>query len=160
MPEQTPDYISQLELIVGNKALKKALEYYTRDIYQPPENPRVLAVGCEHSADMKVLIEFFGGVITGINIEREYIDRINEDYADTEHTFVHGDARKLREIVEPGFDVVVVRNNSPHSEGQRKMFRECYLATKEGGIIVTTCHHNLEFPLSILQMVCVLLQAQ
>jgi len=144
MPEEMP-YLGPLDPRLENKAFREALEYYTRD-FDIPEQPRILDVGCERSIDIEVLEEFFGGVITGINIQEEYIKKLSEEYTGNRHKFVHGDARKAGKLAGRNFDVVVVRNSSTFSEGQEEMFKGCYSATKAEGIIISTCYLSFEFP--------------
>ncbi len=134
-------------------AFRKMLEAYVPLIgYSAPERPRIVDVGCGTCYEARVLSDFFGAVIVGIDEIEEDIKLSQALYrieGETRHTFIHGDARNLRQLVEGEFDVVVSRhpNVAQFPDVWQAIFEETYGVLRSEGLLLATSYRDAEHAL-------------
>lgn len=154
----------------GRKAFRKMLEtYIPRTNYHINGNERILNLGCGKCYEAYVLSGYFGGkhygsdsenvFLVGIDIDAKEIERAKQEYTrldfservakfieKTNYKFVEGDAKRLRELVNGEFDVVIARhtNVAEIPDTWRTIFQEAYHLLKTRGILLATSFSDLE----------------
>ena len=154
----------------GRKAFRRMLETYVpQTSYSVPQNPKILNLGCGICYEAFVLSSYFGNqpdgfsskdvLVVGIDIDEKEIERAKDHYKSPDfsekitkwveppnYKFIHGDARRLRELVDDEFDVVVARhpNVAEIQDDWYKIFKESYEIMKPEGFLIATSFSDIE----------------
>ena len=154
----------------GRKAFRKMLETYMPQVgYSAPERPRILNLGCGKCYEAFVLSGYFGGkpdgfdsenvLLVGVDIDAKEIAGAKHEYArhdfservtkwveQPNYRFIHGDARRLRELVDGEFDVVVARhpNVAEIPDTWYTIFRESNDLMRPAGLFLATSFSDIE----------------
>ena len=170
--ERIPTDVLEAAKRVGEsrKALRRMLEkYIPRTGYAAPERPRILNLGCGVCYEALVLSGYFGGkpwgfeskdvLLVGIDIDKKEVERAKQEYTTFElndknanwiekpnYRFIQGDARRLRELVNGEFDVVVARhpNVAELPDTWSTIFRESHGLMRPEGLLIATAFSDIE----------------
>jgi len=146
-----------LDLAIDKAAFRETLEdYVPRTGFSTSGDLRILDVGCGFCLEADVLTSFFGEYFQlsdsqisfiGLDSNKEKINRDKEVYQSDGYRFVCGDARKLDDVVEGKFDVVVIRhpNIFGNEKSWKKIFKKSYKVMDPGGLLVSTCLSPMEW---------------
>ena len=125
-----------------SERFRDTLEHYLDRIhYSKPKHPRILNVGCGWCSEAEVLVDFFGGTMVEKDINEVVIASLRKKYKKNgRYEFIHGDARRLSDLIEEKADIVVARHPDVRNDDWEKMFKESYGLTRKGGIVIVTCY--------------------
>lgn len=150
------------------KAFRRMLETYVPQVgYSAPDSPRILNLGCGICHEAFVLSGYFGGkpygyesqdaFVVGIDVDKRAIERDRERHKTDDfstckfvekpnYQFIHGDARRLRELVNGEFDVVVTRHPEilHNTEVWRQIYGEVSQVHKTGGLLLASFYMATE----------------
>ncbi|MBI2448744.1 methyltransferase domain-containing protein [Candidatus Pacearchaeota archaeon] len=123
---------------------KKILEEYL--LKPKPENPRILNLGCGTCLETSVLIDFFGvgSSITGIDRDKEKINRAKNYHIYENIDFIAGDIQYLTDFIAGYFDIIIARHPNLQESRWDIVFSEAYKLHKEGGILIATSFSAVE----------------
>lgn len=137
---------------IRNERFRRTLDRYFRKIgLLPPNNPRILNVACGYACESKVLTDFFGGRLLGIDINEGALDFAQDEQGDDRHLFVQYDAADLTSLVQE-VDIVVARHPHILADDWKQIYRQCFKATAEGGVIISTTYYRNEFKIARTQL--------
>jgi len=154
----------------GRKAFRQMLETYVPQVgYSAPQNPRILNLGCGVCYEALVLSSYFGNrpngfdsedvFVVGIDIDEKKIERARNEYLEPDfsekitklveqpnYRFIPGDARKLKELVEGEFDIIVARhpNVAEIPDTWQTIFGESYKLMRLSGLFIATSFSDIE----------------
>ena len=154
----------------GRKAFRQMLETHIPQVgHSAPQNSRILNVGCGVCYEGFVLSSYFGGkpdsydskdvLLVGIDIDAKEIERAKQQYTSPDfservtrwieqpnYRFIQGDARKLKELVDGEFDIVVARhpNVAEIPDTWYTIFRESNGIMKPEGLFIATSFSDIE----------------
>ena len=155
----------------GRKAFRRMLETYVPQVgYSSTPKPRILNLGCGECYEAHVLSGYFGNqpdgfssedvLVVGIDVDEEAIERARTEYQTRDakklyiwtkqpaenYKFIHEDARKLRELVDGKFDVIVARhpNVAEIPDAWHDIFRESNEVIRPNGILLATSFSDIE----------------
>ena len=151
-------------------AFRKMLEEYVPlSGYTIPNSARILNLGCGRCEEALVLSGYFGSKpfgfdsksvkVVGIDIDPKKIEKSEQLYEsidsnnkiikfvkNSNYTFIEGDARKLRRLVNGEFDIIVARhpNIAEKEDMWRNVFVESRKLIKSCGLFIGTSYSNIE----------------
>jgi len=126
-------------MIKYNERFKVMLKYYLNKLgLKDLKNVSVLDVACGRCNEAEVLLELFGKV-RGVDSNSNKIKRIKKK------GFRVGDARDLRSIFKEKFDLLIVRHPNIFGDELKKIYRECFKVSCEGGVLISSFYSEREF---------------
>jgi ubiquinone/menaquinone biosynthesis C-methylase UbiE len=105
----------------GVHAKHRLIRYHDFFVERVRSGERVLDVGCGKGELAHDLVERAGAVVTGIDMNREYLRFARERYHDPHLEFVEADV--LEYLPDAAFDVVILSNVLEHIERRPELLR-------------------------------------